>query len=461
MKKFLAKNNNPPDIYPIHEYGFPDTDKEPDSVINTLMEYPKVVPITFIKQPEINLPFVKPIIKPKKNTAPIYQNPITITKPNTNPITVPKPNANPITIPKPNTNTIILPGINPNIPAINPNIPAINTNIPAINPPVIKPNTPPKLKLINNIKEIYLTSEKNLDNILLKYKVDINQYTLNQKRYLTVYHLYDNNLIDTTEIDKYGIVEVQEALQEANSYDDFMLKLKPIIYTVKNIYAYTEANLNEFLFNLGIDYDLYNINSKRYLTMHHLYENNLLDTTEMDKYGIEKFQNALKTAPTYKDFLVLLETPDKPQEEPEELGECCACGDKMPKNNALKCGHFICKTCVTNLDKPECPVCRDLLAGPTIDQDVLMKINQNTNRDKELADDWLAKILFSIERINQKAGRDVIYIRDIGQHKLQEGYDKYYYDPNEWYNLTPDQYRDLYNFIDTNNYIPKFKDIVK
>jgi len=125
----------------------------------------------------------------------------------------------------------------------------------------------------------------------------------------------------------------------------------------------------------------------------------------------------------------------------------------------LTCKHFICNTCVNQLDKPECPVCREPLSGPAIDDNVYMQINKNNNKDKQRADEWIVKILNLISTINMN-NRE-IHIRDINDIDIENFNKKYFYDPNQWYNLSPDQYRDLYNFINTNKYIHDYKEIVK
>jgi len=349
LNKFLNKtinNNNKNDIYPIHLKNFPDDDKVPDTVINPLLPYPVVKPVTFIgKQNEINpiLPHVKPAANKYINNLPntTVKSPIkpnTTVKPNTTINTTVKPNTTinttvkPITIGNPIINTTVKP-ITIGNPIINPlttvnpfttfNNPIINPLKPIINPinktPIpygqptntfTLPNLLTKPKIIKNIKDVYESSEKNLDIMLSKYNVDLKLYTLLEKRYLLVYYLYNDNILDTEEINKYGIEKVAESLKISNNYIDFLEKLNPTIYTVNNIFEYTENDLNTFLINLNIDYTLYTLNEKRYLTMHNLYEHDLLNTMEINIYGLEKFATSLKNASDYKEFLILLKTEE-------------------------------------------------------------------------------------------------------------------------------------------------------
>jgi hypothetical protein len=79
-------------------------------------------------------------------------------------------------------------------------------------------------------------------------------------------------------------------------------------YKLEYIFKYTENDINNFLNYQNIIHTAYNLKEKRYLVVHSLYENDYLDLTEINQYGIEKIPEALKIANTYVEFLNILKS---------------------------------------------------------------------------------------------------------------------------------------------------------
>jgi len=62
--------------------------------------------------------------------------------------------------------------------------------------------------------------------------------------------------------------------------------------------------------------------------------------------------------------------------------KCCLCNDPMSSKHSLKYGHDVCLTCLPNLRKNECPICRKNLSGEAIPDEILCNILQRNEIDK-------------------------------------------------------------------------------
>lgn len=80
------------------------------------------------------------------------------------------------------------------------------------------------------------------------------------------------------------------------------------LYTIENIYQYTEAELNDFLSSQNVEnIDAYNIIEKRYLVIYYLYQADYIDIGEINKHGgIEKIGDLLQKANTYEKLKLLV-----------------------------------------------------------------------------------------------------------------------------------------------------------
>ncbi len=65
-----------------------------------------------------------------------------------------------------------------------------------------------------------------------------------------------------------------------------------------------------------------------------------------------------------KSRLVAILVNDDMKESKVDNIECCVCYEDMPSNMITKCNHAVCKTCVEQLRKNECPMCRAKLESP-------------------------------------------------------------------------------------------------
>lgn len=62
--------------------------------------------------------------------------------------------------------------------------------------------------------------------------------------------------------------------------------------------------------------------------------------------------------------------------------KCSICEEPIPSNMNLKCNHYVCKDCILNMRKPECPICRHNLEGKFITDEIYCKILNNHEVDK-------------------------------------------------------------------------------
>jgi len=113
--------------------------------------------------------------------------------------------------------------------------------------------------MIITIKNIFEYSEDDFDSFLKNLSIDINSYTLIEKRYLVVYYLYEENYLDNTEFGKYGIEKVSNSLKISNNYGEFVSSLNNFIY-----YTNLKTDVDEFkrFSELVIQNNLYNLVTK-------------------------------------------------------------------------------------------------------------------------------------------------------------------------------------------------------
>ena len=61
---------------------------------------------------------------------------------------------------------------------------------------------------------------------------------------------------------------------------------------------------------------------------------------------------------------------------------CCICYEEVTSREVLRCRHPICIICSESLSKPECPVCRRRLEGPSVTPNVLSMIQRRIQNDR-------------------------------------------------------------------------------
>ena len=75
-------------------------------------------------------------------------------------------------------------------------------------------------------------------------------------------------------------------------------------YTIRDIYKYSEQDINNYLILNQVDINIYNLNHKRYLVVYYLYNEDHLSQKEIEKYGnIEKVTSVLANSNTFEDFI--------------------------------------------------------------------------------------------------------------------------------------------------------------
>lgn len=62
--------------------------------------------------------------------------------------------------------------------------------------------------------------------------------------------------------------------------------------------------------------------------------------------------------------------------------KCIICDNEMSSDISLDCKHNVCLTCLSNLRKNECPICRKELSGSVITDEILCNILQRTEIDE-------------------------------------------------------------------------------
>jgi len=72
---------------------------------------------------------------------------------------------------------------------------------------------------------------------------------------------------------------------------------------------------------------------------------------------------------------------------------CCICYDEeISTTNLLNCKHPVCEECISQLQKPECPMCKSFLSGPLVTDNMLADImnRQEQARLNEMSANYLA-----------------------------------------------------------------------
>ena len=91
---------------------------------------------------------------------------------------------------------------------------------------------------------------------------------------------------------------------------------------------------------------------------------------------------------------------------------CCICYDEeIPTTKSLFCSHSVCGDCVSQLQKPTCPVCQKFLKGPLVSDDILARIINREEQDrlKEVSRNYLIGM----------------YLEEHREVKPEEAYDLY------------------------------------
>jgi putative SOS response-associated peptidase YedK len=460
---------------------------------------PHIPAITTPHKTNVNIPVIAPIPKPNV-IAPIIPKPNVIApiihKPN---VIAPIPKPTVVPIPKPNVIAPIIPKptVVPIIPIPKPNIipiipkPTIiapipkPTVVPIIPKPTVVPIIPiPKPTPVTyNFNSIYNYTTSELDSYIANYTNEKIQ-DIHDKRYFVIKQLIDDNYFDLNDLNlivNAGAHKFSQILKKVNNAEELRSELnKPTEsskFTFEMIYDYNQDELDNFITSHTKD-KITNLADKRYFVINTLLHNNYLDDTDADiitQVGKDKFIKVLHQSNTVEQLREGLFKSDEKGED----GECCICADPVPISDILNCGHFVCRVCLPELPQLQCPICQKNLEGPTVTIDVVDNINNNINKNKinkTQLDTWLLKIQHEILNNTNIRFRDDLttdeleYIDDLialeSQGKLSENLKvtlrklKYWY-PNQWYNLTDDQYKHLYDFIKNNKYIPEYSSIVK
>jgi len=95
-----------------------------------------------------------------------------------------------------------------------------------------------------------------------------------------------------------------------NQILDKYKKMRPIPitkYTIRDVFDYSEIEINNFLLSLEIDINVYNLREKRYLTIYNLYQSDHIEEKEFLSYkGFTNVAYALNNSDNFDEFLSLI-----------------------------------------------------------------------------------------------------------------------------------------------------------
>ncbi len=83
----------------------------------------------------------------------------------------------------------------------------------------------------------------------------------------------------------------------------------------------------------------------------------------------------------------------------QENIECCVCYEDMPYNMVTKCNHPVCKICINQLLKDECPMCKRKLETPYKDEAMKASLN-DTNQRNSFLDYVTASVMAQMDPAN-------------------------------------------------------------
>lgn len=85
----------------------------------------------------------------------------------------------------------------------------------------------------------------------------------------------------------------------------------------------------------------------------------------------------VNTSPRYKSVNVVV---------PKHIHnmDCSICLESnVPHDESLNCGHCVCRECLSQMRTDQCPVCRRMLKGVTVTDEIIHKINDKQRIDME------------------------------------------------------------------------------
>jgi hypothetical protein len=75
--------------------------------------------------------------------------------------------------------------------------------------------------------------------------------------------------------------------------------------------------------------------------------------------------------------------------------ECCVCEDMMNIDNKMNCGHLVCDDCLDHIRTMKCPICKEMMEGPLLKDEVVEEImlrNKEDIEERGMEDDSVALI---------------------------------------------------------------------
>lgn len=121
-----------------------------------------------------------------------------------------------------------------------------------------------------------------------------------------------------------------------------------------------------------------------------------MDITRLTREGQNKY---------YQIFPLALSI--KKEENPEP---CCVCMDDVSADDLLNCKHPICLSCLNQLNKAECPICRGNLTGPRVTPEIYANILDRQEIDR-IRDEDANQLVAEALQTNPEADFEELYNR--------------------------------------------------
>lgn len=126
-----------------------------------------------------------------------------------------------------------------------------------------------------------------------------------------------------------------------------------------------------------------------------------LDTSLLTERGRENYTYTQEYL--YGDQVISPRKEELPTAETytpnEDKQQCCICIDEdVAPDNLLNCRHPVCHTCLQQLTKAECPLCRKELRGKTVTPNILARIYQQEEDKHQREEEANQAIAYALQQ---------------------------------------------------------------
>lgn len=96
----------------------------------------------------------------------------------------------------------------------------------------------------------------------------------------------------------------------------------------------------------------------------------------------ESSQKYRKVKSQEKKIPVILDSSKIKNTSYEQMS-CCVCDEKDLINNKMNCGHLVCEECLDHIRSMKCPLCKCIMEGNLINDDIITEIESRYREDIE------------------------------------------------------------------------------